>query len=342
MMAESLIPGEQKIFFDFYGVTVGLSSVSAEPMEDIRRDFAWFEDKKAVREPQIELEIVFSAPPWKKFGFASADEKKGLRVREKESVRMIGYDEQALSVYDYKTEHGTVYAADLDLIHETVYILLLSRVGFLLDQKGLHRVHALSFISEGKTHLVMLPVGGGKTTLALRLLSLSGVQLLSEDTPLVDRDGNLWPFPVRIGVAGDEFLPAFRPECQRRFSRRQRGAKILIDVECFPGRWAEKKAYPPDFIWFGGKQFNTAGHVKKAFRWQVLMVLVMNLVVGWGVPQGKEHVLRRNIFVWGPLVFIAGRRFFASLMLVHKCRHVGRVVLGSSAEQNIEMFQSGF
>ncbi len=64
----------------------------------------------------------------------------------------------------------------------------------------MHRVHALALAVDRRAMLVLLPMGGGKSTLGAELLRHPDVQLLSDDSPLVDRAGRVHAFPLRLGL----------------------------------------------------------------------------------------------------------------------------------------------
>ena len=52
-------------------------------------------------------------------------------------------------------------------------------------------MHGVGLVGGQGGVVVMLPMGGGKTTIALRALREDGVRLLSEGSPLIDRHGNV-------------------------------------------------------------------------------------------------------------------------------------------------------
>jgi len=70
-----------------------------------------------------------------------------------------------------------------------------------------------------KSIIVLLPSGGGKSTIALRILKENDFKLLSEDSPLVDKRGDVYPFPLRIGIMEGEAEEKLPDEYTERIER---------------------------------------------------------------------------------------------------------------------------
>ena len=123
----------------------------------------------------------------------------------------------------------SVQGEERHLVHEAAYQYLLSRIGEHLDLKRRPRLHALGLVGGQGAVAVMLPSGGGKSTLALRALEAPGVKLLSEDTPLIDRRGRLHPFPLRIGINATDAdrVPA---DHVRRIERMEFHPKLVLEL----------------------------------------------------------------------------------------------------------------
>jgi hypothetical protein len=113
----------------------------------------------------------------------------------------LDYFGSALAVYDRSRNYLTVESVDTHRLHEITYLSILSRVGELLERRGLHRLHALAVGRHGETALFMMDSGGGKSTHGLGFLRSSDrYELISEDSPLTDRRGRVHTFPLRFGV----------------------------------------------------------------------------------------------------------------------------------------------
>ena len=84
--------------------------------------------------------------------------------------------------------------------------------------------------------------------MALQLLRRPGFLLLSEDTPLIDRHGEIHPFPLRLGIRpGEEGdIPA---EHVRTMSRMEFDPKTLIDLDYIRDRLGQ--TVPPEAILVG-------------------------------------------------------------------------------------------
>jgi len=118
----------------------------------------------------------------------------------------------------------------MDLLQEIAYLFILSTVGRYLDSQGIHRVHALGVSYQNRGILLLLPCGGGKSTMALELMRRLGFSLLAEDTPLIDRRGRILPFPLRLGIRPEQEteIPA---QYFRTVNRMEFDPKTLIDIE---------------------------------------------------------------------------------------------------------------
>ena len=279
------------IGLDFYGVRVKVNGPAAA-LGSLSLDFSYFSSGGAAG-GGIDIMLSEDEPP---YGMVPAV-KAALSRRDSISYdsgdsRYVDYNGKALGIYDYVNEKGRLFSKDPNLLHEISYLMILSRVGEMLDKKGLHRVHSCAFSLDGMGALFLMPQGGGKTTLYLEAAKREGVQLLGDDIPLLSKDMRIFPFPLRVGVADGTKLdiPA---GYLGSIKRRRYGKKILIDTKYF----AEKlsSAVELRYIFKGVRESSNNPRIVKSGRFTVFLALLRDCVAGFGLPQMLEYFIRFDI-----------------------------------------------
>jgi hypothetical protein len=195
------------------------------------------------------------------------------------------------------------------------------------------RIHALGLSGRDGAILVLLPSGGGKTTLALRALGDPGVKLLSEDTPVLDRHGLVHPFPLRIGVNSSD--ARLLPEGEvRRIERLEYGPKLLLSIDAVRDH-IEQDPQPLRHLVLGRRWLNGGGSLTPLSRSALIGPLVRDGVIGVGVAQMIEYVLRhgaRNLLGQGGVA--AGRARCCARALIGP--RTWRLELGRDPDRNWE------
>jgi hypothetical protein len=246
----------------------------------------------------------------------------------------VDYEGRALLEYDLAAEQGDLWCEDEPLAHELAYLAVLSRVGDLLDRQGLHRVHGLGFSFQGRGGLLLLPMNGGKSRLAIELLGRPEFKLLSDDIPLLDRKGrDLLAFPLRLGLRGNDWAGV--PERYvRPFPRRRFGIKHLVDVDYFRDRIAASA--PLDWVIVGGR---TAASpiLEPCSKAAAVRTLLSQMVLGVGLPQVLELMLPLPPFAPGflRLAGVAASRLRTCLAAVRRARCF-RMDLGADPRANAD------
>ena len=253
--------------YDFYGFSI---QVSGDPavLADLQRDFSFF--RREVGRSHLSLIIIPESYPRSSLPLLKASlQSPRNMVYRTDGVTYVDYFGRAMSVYHTALRRWEIYCQDRDLAHEVAFLTILSRVGRHLDSVGLHRVHALGVEVGNRAVLVLLPMAGGKTTLALRLLEAKGVKLLSEDSPLLGPDCQIYPFPLRLGVRpGGEPL-AIPDHLCRTVQRMEFGPKTLIDIGYFQERLASPCPVGAILLgerWLTGPSSLRPGKRREAFR----------------------------------------------------------------------------
>ena len=321
----------QRAFFDVYGYRFELRSSCRPAFDGLCQDFAFFRSDARGGERLIELRYedpqYDSLPAWD----ATIHTPRNI-VYKSGGESFIDYQGRGVARHDRASGGFRVEGLDEDILYEAAYLFLLSQCGEFLDAQGKHRVHALGVTIEGKAVLVLLPMGGGKSTLAYDLLKHSEVKLLSDDSPLVDRAGNLHAYPLRIGL-----LPGSEgevPENQRRVINRMGfGPKISVSYEYFAERVVPGAA--PGIVFLGSRSLSKDCRLERVGLAKGLRTLFSDCVVGLGLFQGVEFVLNRRLPELLPLIGVAGSRLWSSWRLLRRSR-VYRVRLGRDRKLNAE------
>lgn len=271
----------------FYGASARLTADSDGVLEPLRRDFEHFLAPPAGDRPALSWSLSRRAPPQPQ-GRALFS-TGAFSVFQRGTLRHIRYRERACAVFDYASGRGQVVCEDPALLHELTYLAVLSRVGERLEEEGLHRVHALGFSWGGQGGLLVLPSGGGKSTLALELLKRPDFRLLSDDTPLLDRGGTrLRAFPLRLGFRADADLAEVPGRFLRPFLRRRHGPKRVVDLGFFRHALAEEAPLRWLLIGAPGGAGPRVAPLAKPLAWPAL---ALSLVVGHGVAQMAEYMV---------------------------------------------------
>jgi hypothetical protein len=284
------------VLLDVHGLRARLEGWP-EVVASAARDFAWFARPEAADRADVVVRAERAEPDLSGHGDLVASFITPRNVVYHDGDRtIVDYFGRAASVHEpggAGPETLTVTGADEDLVHEAVYHFLLSRTGRHLDRRGLPRLHALGLAGRHGAVAVLLPSGGGKSTLALRALRSDGpVRLLSEDSPLLDSRGRLHPFPLRIGVnPGD--AGALPPGAVREVQRMEFHPKVLLDVDAFRDR-VEREPQRLAHIVVGRRSLRAEPLLRRRPRLAAAGTLLREAVVGVGVYQGMEFLLQRG------------------------------------------------
>lgn len=277
-----------------HGLGIAVQGDWVEVVDAVAADFAWFVDPGPPTAPTIRIEVVRGEPDYDALGDGTATFVTPRNVVYQTPGRtVVDYFGKAVSVLDRRTGALTITGEKSHLVHEAAYQFLLSRIGEHLDRIGFVRLHGLGLSTPGGAVVVMLPSGGGKSTLALRALEDESVRILAEDTPLLDRRGTIHPFPLRIGINATDAdrLPA---GSVRRIERMEFHPKLALDLDAFRNR-IDPEPRKLSHIVVGRRSLGTTATLEPLPRRAATGPLVREAVVGVGVYQGMEFVLQHGM-----------------------------------------------
>ncbi|HEY8280773.1 MAG TPA: hypothetical protein VIH99_14175 [Bdellovibrionota bacterium] len=316
--------------------------IAGDGSEQLVRDFDFFTDRP---EAGVEARYTVSLE-------VEARDPRPTDLPKRAADRVfpdcVLYREGNFLVYEYagtvlrvergkNSSSGCLISANATLAQEIGYLFLQSEIGRFLDAQGLHRVHALGLgLPDGSAALVLLPSGGGKSTLAAQALESENCRLLSDDSPLVDRFGNVHPYPLRLSFRPDAKLPPLWKEQATVFERRRHGKKLLVPTAALPSsslpRPGEK--FRPGYLILARRHGQRAEpELNPLSRWQGVTPLLRDLVVGLGIPQVAELILTKGARSLPGLAPTAASRLAAATAFLARAKPM-RLELGRDSKSN--------
>jgi hypothetical protein len=319
----------QPLNFDVYGYRFSLSGAPEEAIEGVSQDFAFFAAPAAAANATVEL--YDQDPPQDSLPATDAVVYTPRNVvYRSDGRRYIDYHGRALGVQEERTGNLKLYSRDPNLSYEAAYLYLLSQIGQHLDQRGMHRIHALGVEIRNRAVLILLPTGGGKSTLGLHLMKYPEVRILSDDSPFLDRQGRSFAYPLRIGLlpGSEDSVP---PQHRRVIQRMEFGPKHSVNYTFFKDRvcaWAD-----PGLVLLGARTLQRDCRIEELGTLAGLRACLANCVVGVGIFQGLEFIMQSSGWELMKHFGTGVSRFRNSAQLVRRSR-VCRVHLGVDADLN--------
>jgi hypothetical protein len=276
--------------FDVYGFRFTVRGSSPWAMDSLCQDFAFFRTAPAGGERPIE--VLEGEPDYAGLPVSEASVYTPRNVVYRNGgTAYLDYHGRGLGIHDLAKGAFRIVSRDPHLLYEASYLFLLSQIGQYLDRRRLHRIHALAMSLNGRAILVLLPMGGGKSTLGAALLRHADIKLMSDDSPYVDASGRVHAFPLHLGLlpgAEDEV-----PERYRRLVRRMEfGPKILANYEYFAERVCASA--DPGIVFLGSRILSSDCRTEPASLAAGVRAMVANSVIGLGLFHGLEFILERG------------------------------------------------
>ena len=320
---------DQQRFFDVHGYRFSIGGDAQWAIDGIDDDFAAFRTKTPTTGVRLEVRLqkpdYNAVPPLRASGYTPRNVSYTDGPRSYLDYRGLG-----LAVHDRDTGDFSVVSESAFLLYEACYLYLLAQIGAYLDIRGMHRVHALSISIADRASLVLLPMGGGKSTLIAELLKDPEVKLLSDDSPFIDRRARVYPFPLHIGLlpGGESEIPA---EYLRKINRMEFGPKYLVKYDYFAHRVGG--IAQPMFVFLGERSLGEECRITRASMAAGLRAMVKDCVIGVGLFQGLEFVLQSSFSEKLGLMPVALRRLSASISLLRRSK-LYHITLGRSTPTN--------
>jgi hypothetical protein len=310
--------------FNVYGFRFLVQGSSVSAVEGVSHDFAFFRTEPAGTE--VTVEMLDQAPDYDSLPVCDASVYTPRNTAYRNGRKSyLDFHGRGLGVHDSEQRVFRIISQDHHLLYEAAYLFLLSQIGQALDKKRLHRIHSLAVSINGRAVLVLLPMGGGKSTLGAHLLRHADVKLLSDDSPFVDASARVHAFPLHLGLlAGSE---SEVPEKHRRLvNRMEFGPKFLVNYEYFADRVCASA--DPGIVFLGSRTLSRDCRIEPAGMRAGIRAMVANSVVGMGLFHGLEFILERSPWELLAKAHVGWSRLSNCFRLLRRSRichlHLGR------------------
>lgn len=261
---------------------------------EIIRPFKYFWTDK-LSTVTAEIHVHLTEPPYQELPTLDTSFVTPRNSIYKEKNRkIIDYPGNALVIQNSNDSIYDVFSLDRSLIREIGYMLVLSHLNLHCDQHGLLRIHASAFSFRDQAMLLMMPAGGGKSTLILSLLAAPGFKIIAEDTSIVDKNCFLYPYPLPLSLRSPDALAPVPSKFVWEEKRMSSEPKFRVDLDYWPGK-IEKRSIKNPVLIAGMRRLNGLPEIRKGSKIQCLTCLLRDAVIGMGIFQLPEFMFQRSM-----------------------------------------------
>ena len=301
---------------NFYGKHIAIRCPPGIELATLDKLYGFFNSDRREREPDCEIALEIGEPDLNSFGAVRpAYYTPRNVVYFHEGQKIVNYHGRALVLQNREGSRARVIARNEDILQSVAYNLLQFQMSIHADAIGRYRVHALAFSFNGKGVLVLLPRGGGKSTLTLELLKRGEIKLISEDAPLIDGSGRIYPHPVSIGRLKGEIPEGVPAEFVGEIQYMDGNTKEFLDIRCFRSR-IEESPVKIAAIYSGQRFLGDRVEIVPQSYCSMLREFFSVCVSGVGLYQGLEFALTRSVRELLGYAWLGLRRFYAAARFI--------------------------
>jgi len=327
---------EEALYLDFYGIKVTIFSNSLSLIGDLKRRYLFFESH-AKTTYDIEVIAEIGNIPYKRVPPVKACMYSlGVITYKKDGVRYRDYSgRRCLSIMNYRKKKIEIFSNNDILLKEKTSLEIISTVGYLLDKRRLHRIHAFGLSKNDRSFLCLVPMAAGKTTLSLLTMKQDkDIKLISDDICLIDAKGQIYPFPSCVAIRDKNIIKDIPEQYVHFLEDSYYMSKYLIDLAYFEGRIAS--VLKVNDIILGECIFTNKAEIKKIAKYRIIIPFLKYGVFGLGLPQIIELFLRSDLkSILGTLAIALSRSLVVLKVIIKSNTY--RFTVGRDFYRNAEV-----
>lgn len=308
-----------------------ISSDEDELINRLISEFHFFTSLESAY-PQFEVHLHLKAPPQIPPMIAHKILSHAL-IYQTTGNRYIDYGR---ALIHQQGKIYSLYTDDEEFLFELSFLCIHSLLGDLLEDLNLFRIHALAGTYREKDFILMLPSGGGKSSMLKEFLADPLFSIISDDSPLVDIWGKIHPFPTKISLSSIPGQGILKDLPWTHFYRSQHPPKFVLSLSQLSSRINHSpQDQTPLLLWGQRSSF----HLPQLFpmcKWDTFKALLENMVIGIGLPQVIEIFLRFKLIPDSyKMISSFSKRSFAACALFNRSKHY-RIVLSRDIVANCQ------
>jgi hypothetical protein len=303
------------------GFAIIIDHVPTSVLTKLESDFSYFikKNKEILKTFKIHIKSErINIPP----NLAASKQSENSITFDQQEVRYNDYYGEAITKFNYQTEVCEIFCENECFLHELIYLLILSRSGKFMDTIGLHKVHACGICIDKKNILLMMDSKGGKTSTFLELLRDGNTKIISDDSPLISRSGEVKEFPLRVGFENvDQFkskFPYIEDEEIYEFKRKKYSKKWLVSLVNFRNKVGSAEE---TILIQGFRSTFKDPKIVKIGRIEMFRYLTRHMIIGVGLPLIIEYFLQNTLLDHFKNIKILVSRIIGALRLVKKSKN---------------------
>jgi hypothetical protein len=322
------------LYLDFHHHTILVRCNESELLKKLQDEFHFFV-KDNFSTPEVTIDLILETPPELPSMVASKILETAT-VYHLGSRQYIDYAQEALTIWERFDNKVEIFCLNQERLYELAFLAIHSLLGQQLDRDGICRLHAVA-ISIGHTNaIIVLPSKGGKSTLLEFFLQNPEVKIISDDMPLCDIQGRIFPFPSKISLNA---LPEKGPLSKLNWNEFVRTS--------YPPKWTASLAQMKERIELNSEKNHniliaglrlSSGQslLLKVSKWKMIRPMLEHMIMGFGLPQVLEMFLSFKLTDILKLPYHAAIRTICAFQLVRKadCYYV---YLGPDKELNSQI-----
>lgn len=311
----------KSLYLNFYNIQVHVETTFEDFLLPLKKDFSTFINHDRPNRFDFTLQIFNQAPPYAMVpNMVATMQTLNSVCYDNDGIRYCDYYGDVLVILDTKNNVAKMYSENISKVHEISYLLVLSRMGKIMDLHGMHKLHAFSVSYKDLAVVCMMPMKGGKSTLLMQFLKDERFKIISDDIPLVNLMGEILPFPIKIGLSDlPGNLNVVNPEENfYTMDRAQYGKKQLLCLNGLPGRVESVDRKFKKVLLIEAFRYNSKTSIlKDADIFTTSKGLFKHGIIGFGLPMVIEYFWEKGLgdFLVKTKIFFLRFLAFTSLMI---------------------------
>jgi hypothetical protein len=306
------------LYLDFHHHIILVRCNERSLLQKLEEEFHFFKSKETSHSETV-IELLIEDRPVIPSLVATKILETGI-VYTLGSTHYVDYFGEAFTIWNKDRNSIQIFSKNTDRLYELAFLSIHSILGQKLDRDGLCRLHAVAVSLKHINAIVMLPSKGGKSTLLQNVINQDDIKIISDDMPLCDSQGRIYPFPSKLSLNEKPLEGSLASLHWHEFKRHHYPTKFTAGLSQLSGKIDHHPENNQNLLIAGFRLSSGQSILEEVPKWKMIKPLMEHMIIGIGLPQIIEMFLSFNSKDLIKLPYHAFKRSICAFNLALKAR----------------------